>query len=36
MKPMGFSSDHAALVAVAVRIAIIVIIALTGVASAHS
>jgi hypothetical protein len=36
MKPIGFSSDTLALVAVAARIAIIVIIALTGVASAHS
>jgi hypothetical protein len=36
MKPMGFSSDHVALVAVAMRVAIVVIIALAGVASAHS
>lgn len=36
MKPIGFSSDHVTLVAVAIRVAIIVIIALTGVASAHS
>jgi hypothetical protein len=36
MKPIGFSSDHVALVTVVVRIGMIVIIALTGVASAHS
>jgi hypothetical protein len=35
MKPRGFVVDRAALLAVAVRIAIVLIIALTGVASAH-
>lgn len=36
MKAPAFSSDRMALLAVAVRVAIILIIALTGAASAHA
>jgi hypothetical protein len=35
VKASTFSSDRMALIAVAVRVAIVLIIALTGVASAH-